>query len=100
MFEVGQRVVCIKTHSQGIIKEGEIFTISAIKEFECGCVVVDLGIKSDRINGNCGMHGTIYYNGGTHWISTKIIRPIDETFADEVLENILTQIKEEELLEI
>jgi hypothetical protein len=46
------------------------------------------------------MHGTIYYNGGTHWISTKIIRPIDETFADEVLENILTQIKEEELLEI
>jgi hypothetical protein len=31
MFEVGQKVVCIKNHSQGVVTEGKIYTIFGLK---------------------------------------------------------------------
>jgi hypothetical protein len=34
-----------------------------------------------------------------HWIASQLFRPLDDEFATSVLENILEQIKEEQLIE-
>jgi hypothetical protein len=37
------------------------------------------------------------FSNGIHWIASSILRPLDESFAEGVLENIMEQILEEEL---
>lgn len=99
-FRIGQKVVCIKDHSQGVIKEGQTFIIKNIKTYKCGCVGYDLGIKTYKRLCLCGIHNSVSEEtSGVHWISGRILAPIDDDFAEKVLEGILEQIKEEELVE-
>jgi len=92
-FRVGQEVVCIKDHSQGVIKKGQTFIIKSIKTHVCGCVGYDLGIKTDKPLMGCGIHpGITKDTSGIHWIAGRILAPIDDGFADRVLEKIKEQI--------
>ena len=98
-FRIGQEVVCIKDHSQGIIKKGQTFIIKDIWLRECcGYLVVDIGIKSNKggCKCKCGQAYSLFSN--IWWISAKLLSPIEKSFGEQVLENILEQIKEEELV--
>ncbi len=44
-FFKGQKVVCIKSHSQGIFRKGQTFTVTSV-EFVCCAWVVRVGIKN------------------------------------------------------
>jgi hypothetical protein len=96
MFEVGQKVVCIKNHSQGVVTEGKIYTIFGLKPCtSCKLLRLDVGISTPR-DGICSC-GTQHKQNGVHWIASNLFRPLDDEFATSVLENILEQIKEEQL---
>ncbi len=100
MFDVGKKVICIKTHSQGVVVEGKIYTINSINPCSyCGAIQLDVGISSKRDYGLCVCNLRQPTNG-VHWLSSKIFRPLDESFAESVLENIMEQIEQEELVEI
>lgn len=45
-FKIGQEVVCVKPHSQGVLKLGKVYPILGIRKEKCKCagVVVDIGM--------------------------------------------------------
>lgn len=97
-FRIGQEVVCIKDHSQGVIKKGQTFIIKNLWVRECcGFVVADLGINRTGLGCKCKCGQAYDMFGTVHWISTEILAPVEKSFGEQVLENIIKQIKEEEL---
>ncbi len=100
MFEIGKKVICIKTHSQGVVQEGKIYPILDLKECtKCKLLMVDVGSKASKVMAKC-ICGNNHLSDGVHWVGSHILKPLDESFAEEVLENILEQIQEEELIEV
>lgn len=99
MFRVGQEVVCIKDHSQGVIKKGQTFIIKSIIHSSCNCVSVDIGLNTTNKLSRCTCGNSTFHSNGIWWISTTILAPVEDNFADNVLENIKKQIEEEQLIE-
>jgi hypothetical protein len=100
MFEIGKKVICIRTHSQGVVVEGKIYMIRDLRACStCNVLQIDVGIKSNNVLGFCICKNKNPTHG-IHWLSNKLFRPLDESFAESVLENIMEQIAEEELIEI
>jgi hypothetical protein len=48
-WHIGQEIVCIKTHPEGIVKRGKIYTIKGLTESQCKCqgVQIDVGATYD-----------------------------------------------------
>jgi len=101
-FHIGQDVVCIQSHKQGIVKEGIIYTIKALQSSNCNCndIELDLGYKWDYGIGlyycsECGCTMRKYSN--TAWLSSDLFAPLDEltdiSELQEVLEQPLFQVK-------
>jgi hypothetical protein len=100
MFEIGKKVICVKTHSQGVVAEGKIYMIRDLRTCPtCNVLQIDVGVKSNNVLGFCICKNKNPTHG-IHWLSNKLFRPLDESFAESVLENIMEQIAEEELIEI
>ena len=84
-FYIGQDVVCIKTHSKGIVKEGEVFTIKALSSCYCRCsnVRVDVGIKIPiRIGALvfcpvCLDTNKLSIADGAWWLDERLFKPLD-----------------------
>lgn len=76
-FRVGQRVVCVITHSRGLIVKDTEYTISGIQK-GCGCVggyIVSLvGISDNCISSSCYSCKKITING--LWYGVKHFAPI------------------------
>lgn len=47
MFYIGQKIVAIRNHSQGVFKEGDEFTVLNVMEAYCKCTaqLVDIGFS-------------------------------------------------------
>lgn len=97
MFKIGDKVICIKTHSMGVVKEGKIYNIALIREF-C-CYRVSVGVKYNGYQKNtthircqeCSkIHPVSEYS--EWWLSHELFRKIDESFSEQILENIKEQI--------
>lgn len=43
-FYIGQKIVAIKDHSQGIFKKGDEFTVLAVRDALCKCNTYDIHI--------------------------------------------------------
>lgn len=90
MFEVGKKVVCIKTHPCGVIKEGDIFPITGIRESICKCPHPELNIGVVTNDGDfsacvvCGIEAAPKDN--YWWFCSSRFRLIDYSFADEAIE--------------
>ena len=112
MYEIGQQVVCVKTHSKGVVKKGEIYTIKAFKVDCCdGGVVVDVGIKRDMqttTDGELAIIGEVYrckfckkietYDG-IWWICLSLFRPLDDLYNTEI-EELMNEVNERQPFEI
>lgn len=71
-------LLCIKTHSQGVVKAGEVWPELGRKRNPCcGYLTYDVGLKSQKIQSKCGGCGTIYINPyDIRWIGSKLLIPI------------------------
>ena len=50
-YTIGDEIVCVRTHSQGVVKEGQIFTCLGLKQDpckKCGGYIVDVGVKESK----------------------------------------------------
>lgn len=81
-FYIGQDVVCIRSHSEGRVKEGEVFVIRGLmaSPCKCGVLVLDVGINS---NGNerykCVYCGDIVKkHPNVFWFGNALFKPLDE----------------------
>lgn len=58
-MKTGDKVVCIKSHSKGLVKRGEEFTILNTFKCNCGDLILNVGIRSFSLMGtycnDCGM---------------------------------------------
>jgi len=99
MFYVGQRIVAVKSHSQGVFKKGDEFILKAITQRPCGCsgLYLDIGIRSGRRIGACNKCGNVY-ESMEWWFCESSFSPLDYT-EEEINEvNINELIEELELV--
>ena len=75
-FYVGQKVVCIRDHSQGYVKAGHAYTIGAQRNcLRCGIHQVDVGVRRE------GMFlcvcNRLEPSSPIAWINAELFRPLD-----------------------
>jgi len=112
MYEIGQKVVCVKTHSMGAVKEGVIYTAKAFKIDCCnGEVVVDVGIDDPiktTTDGEIAIIGDTYICTGCEkivpydgkwWISATLFRPLDDLYNTEI-EELMNEVNEKQPFEV
>ena len=96
MFEIGQKVVCVKTHPEGVVKEGEVYTLIGWKQ-SCCSQQVNVGIKSKRLpNGaicKCPKCQQLDISDGYWWLKSTRFRPLDDLFNEEI-EELMNEIEE------
>jgi hypothetical protein len=106
MYEVGQKVVCVKTHPKGVVKEGEIYTVKDIQIDCCRELVLDVGIRDDgrnyfkesrptKIGASfiCSQCGKTVIFDGIWWLAANRFRPLDDMYNEEIEE--LTEVLSE-----
>jgi hypothetical protein len=99
MFEVGKKVICIKNHSQGVVKKGDVRELLGIRKALCKCggLDLDIGIATHNVANNncivCNMQSLDI--GGIYWFDSRIFAPYDDTLstltADELIESLSLQ---------
>ncbi len=106
-FKIGQEVVCVKSHSHGVVKEGNHYVIKAVKTQSCACgnVVVDVGIPDDLNNvgklAHClvcgGFDGVI---DGIWWLHHNRFAPLQTDSEEADMKAALEEVFERELFEV
>jgi hypothetical protein len=82
-------VVCIKTHSQGIVKEGEIYPLLDTRaDCSCGATMYDIGAKSEAIFQVCMCGKEYVRNNKTWWLDSRLfaIPNLEEIYGELHLE--------------
>lgn len=106
-FKVGQEVVCVKTHSQGVVKEGEIYVVKDMKIDCCKELSLDVGVSSKKIDAHltigqicrCADCGRQKVHDGIWWLAHDLFKPLDELYNEELTEE-LTEIFSKQPFEI
>lgn len=96
-FKIGQEVVCLKSHPEGAVKEGEIYTIKDMKIDCCKYFVLDVGVSSQPMNPHLkigqkclcvmGIHSIV--NDGIWWLDHSRFKPLDEWQNKELNEELI-----------
>lgn len=72
---VGQKVVCIKTHSQGLVVKGKNYSVHGVNCCPlCGFVSLDVGVIGNGRSWSCMKKHRVH--SGT-WVATTLFRPVD-----------------------
>jgi len=92
-WKIGQDIVCIKTHEQGVIKEGEVFTIKGIRTDFCSCSFIHFNVGIGTTNKRevctfCGFHAVAT---NIYWLSETRFAPLDTLTDISEIEEILSQ---------
>lgn len=101
-YRAGDDIVCIRDHSQGIVKKGDVFTAVQLERNGCGCtILVDVGIKSDRPFTKCpacGMNDE--KTDDVWWFDARLFRRLLTRSQEEDLANVLAEVLNEELISL
>lgn len=92
-FKVGQEVVCVRNHSQLVIKKGQQFIVLGLDKCECGKWIVDIGVPV-RDYTLCKGCGSLKQAKGVWWMGAHLFAPIQRARTVYVAE----YIKEQELI--
>lgn len=93
-MKVGDRVVCIKPHSNGVLVVGKIYVVGGIYFTPCcGDMLLDVGIGGSGLQ-FCGDCKQIYDLGAPWWISSKLFAPLEEK-SDTMFEDIFQVVTNE-----
>jgi len=99
MFEVGKKVICIKSHPYGIVKRGQIFELFGIRDSLCKCgnIQLDVGIREYEISiatcSNCGADTVA--DSEIWWINNSRFAPFDNEMSDTTVEELIEEIETE-----
>jgi len=92
-WHLGMEIVCVKTHSEGRVRKGKVYTIKALKQVCCG-IIIDVGIRDFSgateygwicLCGRKGRQG----NDTTIWIHESLFQPLE--YNQEAIEELLEQ---------
>ena len=86
---IGQDIVCIKTHPEGLVKEGEIYTIKAL--CKCCNINIQVGVKSPTGLSYCIYCDKNFYPDTYQWFSEIRFAPLDTLTDISEIEEILNQ---------
>lgn len=97
-FEVGKKVICVKSHKEAGLNTGDIFELQGIKKDpckKCGGVLFDVGKSHQYKVGQrifCGEHETEeYYCDGIWWFLPSRFAPYDDSLSSLTVEMILDE---------
>lgn len=88
-FYIGQEVVVVRDHSQGIIKKGQEVEVLNIK-IQCCEWIVDIGISSSNCLSRCACGNVYTKTDSKYWFSHTMFAPkldLSETTVEEFIEN-------------
>ena len=90
MWYIGQDIVCIKTHADGVVKEGEVYTIRSLEQ-GCCFIHIDVGKKFPRLGythcTKCGKDKKELTL--TWWLKETYFKPLGElSDISEILEHL------------
>jgi hypothetical protein len=101
-YRAGDEIICIKDHSQGVVKKGEVYTAHELKRNGCGCVLlVDVGYTSDRPFTKCpacGMNDEKTDN--VWWVDARLFRRLLTRSEEADLADVLAEVFAEELISL
>ena len=101
-YRAGDEIICIKDHSQGVVKKGEIYTAHELKRNGCGCILlVDVGYISDRQFTKCpacGMNDEKTDN--VWWVDARLFRRLLTKSEEADLADVLAEVFQEELFSL
>lgn len=101
-FEVGRPVVCIKTHSQGVVKEGDTFTLLDMRPGYCKCeeLLLCVGHKRRKPLGMCRKCGQQHIpEGDDFYLSSTLFAPMDDWHEAEcAIAELLDEVEEGQLI--
>ena len=86
-----KEVICIKTHSQGVVKEGNIYHVLSTINVECKCgpkVLYNVGVVGNpKAYSKCGTCGTRrFLDSPMFWVSSTLFaEPADISELVEIL---------------
>jgi len=86
-----REVVCIKTHSQGIVKEGEIYPLLDVRhDCSCGARMYDIGANSEAIFQVCMCCKEYVRNSKVWWLDSRLfaIPNLEELYGEVCTENV------------
>ena len=101
---IGQDIVCIKTHSQGFVKKGEVYTIKSLRQ-ACCHIGIDVGLIDSRkglnYTSSCIKCNSQINNGKSPvlWFGDSLFVPLESLVNLDEIEEIL-QIPIEELFQV
>ena len=98
MFEIGQKVVCVK--QKECLTEGEIYTVKDLNLCpKCKVLLVHIGIKTDFYHeGVCICKNIIPLNGLV-WHGHTVFKPLDDLYNEEI-EELMQEVYEKQPFEL
>lgn len=93
-FEVGKKVIAIKSHSQGRYKRGQVFALNGIRKAHCNCkpLLLDIGITAFATLSCCTTCGSSFpIRDGINWYNSNHFAPYDDSLSELTAEDILNE---------
>lgn len=84
-FEIGKLILCVKTHSQGLVIKDKIYTLTGIKEPVCKCTGILLSVGLFQGGTYCGKCQK-NVSDNECWFVEKLFVPIEEMDLQEIQE--------------
>ena len=101
-MKIGDRVVCIKTHSQGVVVKDREYSIYAKRVCKCGDVSFDVGIENLHNLNQCPCKQI--YQSDAHLVSSKLFAPLQpfksNSISKALAKEAMKEIVEQETLEV
>ena len=101
-MEIGMKLICVKTHSKGYVKEGEMHVVKDLKLcVSCKMLAVDVGIKgvADIVHTRCNCGHREHQPNKTVWFSHALFRPLDDLYNTEI-EELMNEVNEKQPFEL
>lgn len=99
-YRAGDDIICVRDHSQGIVKKGDVYTAHKLERNGCGCIfLVDVGLKSDRPFTQCPVCRTNdEKTDDIWWIDARLFRRLLTKSEEADLADVLAEVFSEELI--
>jgi len=101
-YRAGDEIICIRDHSQGIVKKGQVYTAQHLQRMDCGCIhLVDVGLKSDRPFTMCAVCETRHEKtDDIWWVDARLFRRLLTKSEEDDLAEVLAEVFSEELISL
>jgi hypothetical protein len=101
-YRAGDDIICIKDHSQGVVKKGKVYTAHKLQRNGCGCILlVDVGYTSDRPFTQCPVCQTNdEKTDNIWWVDARLFRRLLTKSEEDDLAEVLAEVFSEELISL